>query len=63
MVLMSEVIPRERFRHELMSEEGLTFGFGGNIFIIGKEIGINYTYQEFGGLEGYVQYFEFIFNL
>ena len=45
------------------SEEGFTFGFGGNIFIIGKEIGINYTYQEFGELEGYVQYFEFIFNL
>ena len=44
------------------TEESLTFGLGGTIFLIGKEIEINYTYQEYG-IWGYMQYFEFIFNL
>ena len=44
------------------SEEGLTFGIGANWFIGGKNLNINYTYHDFG-IFGYMQYFEFIFNL
>ena len=44
------------------TEESFTFGLGGNLFVVGKEIEINYTYQEYG-LWGYMQYFEFIFNI
>ncbi len=44
------------------SEEGLTFGVGGKWNIYGNNLNINYNYHDFG-IFGYMQYFEFIFNL
>jgi len=44
------------------TEEGLTFGIGGKWNIYGRNLNINYNYHDFG-IFGYVQYFEFIFNL
>ena len=44
------------------TEEGLTFGIGGKWNIYGKKLDINYNYHDFG-IFGYMQYFEFIFNL
>ena len=44
------------------TEEGLTFGVGTYWNIYGKNLNIDYNYHDFG-VFGYMQYFEFIFNL